>query len=400
MKNILFMSICEIKDSNSGYIYADLLKEFGLQGNNVFDVTPIRSGKEESFTDENGVKVIQVKNGQIQKTNKIKKFFNLLALEQRVIRAVNKHTKGVKFDAVFTIVSNLCLYKSTRYFKKKHNAYAYMLLKDIFPQNAVDMKMIKTTGIMGLAYSFFRNKEKRYYALADKIGYTSEAMRKYLLENNGNVVEDKMVFFPNSIATVDNSLTQQEIAEMRNKYNIPLDSLVFLYGGNFGKPQGIPFVLQCLHSQRNNSKVFFLIVGGGTEFKKIQDYIHAEGQKNALLIESLPRCDYEKVVAACDVGMIFLDHSFTMPNFPSRLLSYMSARLPVFACTDTATDIGDIIVQNKFGWWCESDNVNAFNDCVKSIEQSDLRALGNNAYDYFIQKYTVENVYGRIEKDF
>lgn len=55
--------------------------------------------------------------------------------------------------------------------------------------------------------------------------------------------------------------------------------------------------------------------------------------------------DYDILVAACDVGMIFLDYRFSIPNFPSRLLSYVYAKLPVLACVEESADIGDIIEQ-------------------------------------------------------
>ena len=57
-------------------------------------------------------------------------------------------------------------------------------------------------------------------------------------------------------------------------------------------------------------------------------------------MRSLPKADYETIVASCDVGMIFLDHRFTIPNFPSRMLSYMKAKIPILAVTDPNTDVG------------------------------------------------------------
>ena len=65
------------------------------------------------------------------------------------------------------------------------------------------------------------------------------------------------------------------------------------------------------------------------------------------MFESLPKNEYDRLVAACDIGLIFLDHRFTIPNFPSRLLSYLNASIPVFACTDTVSDIGKIIVEER-----------------------------------------------------
>lgn len=35
------------------------------------------------------------------------------------------------------------------------------MLKDIFPQNAVDIGMLSKTGWKGILYRYFRNKEKK-----------------------------------------------------------------------------------------------------------------------------------------------------------------------------------------------------------------------------------------------
>ena len=72
------------------------------------------------------------------------------------------------------------------------------------------------------------------------------------------------------------------------------------------------------------------------------------------LMKELPKEEYDQMIASCDVGMIFLDHRFTIPNFPSRLLNYMQVKLPVLAVTDPNTDVGKVIVDGEFGWWCES----------------------------------------------
>ena len=56
---------------------------------------------------------------------------------------------------------------------------------------------------------------------------------------------------------------------------------------------------------------------------------------------------------SCDVGLIFLDKRFTIPNFPSRLLSYMQASMPVLAATDVNTDIGKVIEEGESDIGCE-----------------------------------------------
>ena len=105
--------------------------------------------------------------------------------------------------------------------------------------------------------------------------------------------------------------------------------------------------------------------------------------------------DYDKLVAACDVGMIFLDHRFTIPNFPSRLLSYMQAKIPVLAVTDPNTDIGKVIVDGGFGWWCESNDVGGFGKCIMEITEPQMKKQG---FEYLSCHYSVSEIYTIIEK--
>ena len=146
--------------------------------------------------------------------------------------------------------------------------------------------------------------------------------------------------------------------------------------------------------------MYFLIVGDGTEFGKIESYMKTEKPTNVKLMKRLPKEDYDIMVAACDVGMIFLDHRFTIPNFPSRLLAYMQAKIPVLACTDPNTDIGKVITEGSFGWWCESNSIQGFTKIVDNICSSDLKALGDNAYRVLNEKYSVSESYNTIIKHF
>ena len=71
------------------------------------------------------------------------------------------------------------------------------------------------------------------------------------------------------------------------------------------------------------TRIRFLICGNDTEHGKLKDFFDRNKPSNVKLMNGLPQDDYDRMIAPCDVGMIFLDHRFTITNFPSRLLSYM-----------------------------------------------------------------------------
>ena len=133
-----------------------------------------------------------------------------------------------------------------------------------------------------------------------------------------------------------------------------------------------------------------------TEYSLLEKYVNSANQQNLKLMKRLPKEDYDTMVAACDVGMIFLDHRFTIPNFPSRLLSYMQAKLPVLAVTDPNTDIGKVIVAGGFGWWCESDDPIKFKVKISEILMLNRTDFGEKAFSTLNNTYTSWDSYNTI----
>ena len=388
--NVLFLSISPLSHMSKHSISLDLLREFKRNGHNVYAVAGIekKENKDTYLAEEDGCKILRVKIGNNKKANLIRKGLTTLLLPKYFISAIKKYFSDVKFDLVLYPTPPITHFKTVKYIKKRDGAKTYLLLKDIFPQNAVDIGMMRKSGVKGIIYKHFRRVEKKLYAISDMIGCMSQANVDYVLKHNSEIDKGKVEICPNSIEYEDKSVNSEQRVALREKYGIPQDKKVFVYGGNLGKPQGIPFLMECLKAERDNEHAFFLIVGDGTEFNKIKNFIDEYQFANVKLMSKLPREDYDNMVASCDVGMIFLDHRFTIPNFPSRLLSYIQAGLPVLACTDPNTDIGKVIVDGGFGWWCESNDVQAFSELVNNACKADLNEMGKKGTQYLLDNYT------------
>lgn len=400
--NLLFLTLLDFNSVNEKNIYTDLLREFQKNGHNVCVISPIEERKKKNtyLIKEENTNILKLKIGNVQKTNIIEKGVSTLKIESQFIKGIKKYFSKIKFDMILYSTPPITFCKAIEYVKKRDNAITYLLLKDIFPQNAVDIGILKKTGIKGIIYKYFRKKEKALYNISDYIGCMSEANVKYVLEHNPEINPDIVEVCPNSIEIIDKSIDISQRNDIRNKYNIPLDKKIFIYGGNLGKPQGIDFLISCLESQRDNDDIYFLIVGDGTEYFKLEKFINMSKPVNVKLMKRLPEEDYDAMVAACDVGMIFLDYRFTIPNFPSRLLSYMQNSKPIIVTSDPNTDIGDIVLKNQFGWKCLSNNTNAFYDCVERALLANLEKMGHLGRKYLEENYNVKNGYEIIMKHF
>lgn len=400
--NVLFLTLLDFDSLDERNIYTDLLREFAKHGHNLFVISPVerRKNQETRVIKTERATILKLKIGNTQKTNIIEKGISTISIEPQFIAGIKKFFSDVKFDLVIYSTPPITFCNAIEYVKKRDGAKTYLLLKDIFPQNAVDIGIMSKSGIKGLIYKVFRNKEKKLYRISDYIGCMSQANVEYVLKQNPGINPEKVEICPNSVEVVDMSVDEKTRGEIRRKYAIPLDKTVFVYGGNLGKPQGIDFMIECLKSQKKNKEVYFLIVGDGTEYGKIETYVESDKPSNVRLMKRLPKEDYDKMVAACDVGMIFLDHRFTIPNFPSRLLSYMQAKIPVLAVTDPNTDIGKVIVEGGFGWWCESNKVENFKNAISEIFGCDSYKMNAYEYEYLTKLYSVSYSYKTIIQRF
>ena len=390
--NILFITISAVPHLSGHSISLDLLRELKKRGHEIYVVgsNERRNNSPTYLETEEGCKVLRVKILNNKNTNIVEKGLSNLMLPHQYTAAIKKHFRGIKFDLVVYPTPPVTQAPTVSYIKKRDNAKTYLLLKDIFPQNAVDIGMMTKTGAKSIIYKTFRKKEEKLYKISDKIGCMSQANVDFVLAHNSFVKPENVHICPNAIEVSPYEKDMEKRREIREKWNIPQDKTVFVYGGNLGRPQDIPFVMECIKANAHRNDCFFVICGKGTEYKKLAAYYEAEKPANLLLLNGLPKAEYEDFVKAFDVGLIFLDHRFTIPNFPSRLLSYMQAKMPVICCTDPNTDIGMVAEKGGFGVWCESNDPENFTAAIDKMLGSDLNAMGEAGYNYLQEHYTAE----------
>lgn len=403
--NVIFITLSNINSIKERGIYADLMRKFRDEGHLVHIISPIerRFGKDTHVIDTDGVKILKVKTLNIQKTNVVEKGIGTLLIEKQYQSAIKNHLGNVRFDLILYSTPPITFTNVVRYMKKRNpQAISYLLLKDIFPQNAVDIGMFSEKSVFNW---YFRRKEISLYKNSDYIGCMSPANVEYLLKHNSFIDKNRAEVAPNAHELIERKLEDgHEKAEryyIRKKYDLPTDKPIFIYGGNLGKPQGIDYLIKCLDANKERQDCYFVLVGNGTEYNKLDTWVKVQNSKNSVkLMQRLPVEDYDILVRSCDVGLIFLDHRFTIPNYPSRLLSYLENKMPVVCATDVNTDIGKIAEKNGYGYWCESEKPEDFTALVDKMLVADRKAMGEKGYQFLKENYLVEHTYNVIMSHF
>jgi glycosyltransferase involved in cell wall biosynthesis len=394
--NILFISLGGLGDLSENAVYPDLLRLFRDSNHSIFVVcqSERRFGLPTQCQTEVGIQVLRVKTLNITKTNFFEKGLASFLIGYQFKRAINDFYSNIKFDLVLYTTPPITIANLIRYIKKRDSSFTYLMLKDIFPQNALDLGILNRKGIKGVLTKYYFGIEKKLYLISDKIGCMSQANVDYILRNNSYLISKKIEICPNTIDPIEKN--EQDKACLKRHFGLPQDKVIFVYGGNIGKPQNVNFILEVLKGNETQNDRHFVFCGGGTDFHFIQEY--SPRNKNVTVFNSMQKQQYEMLLDSCDIGLVFLDYRFSIPNFPSRLLDYMNHSIPVLASTDLCTDVKNLILDSGLGWWCESDSAQKYQEILNyvCINKSEIKTRGLAGKKVLIEKFDTKIAYNRI----
>lgn len=385
---ILQISSTFPKDAKSG-LYADLANGLADAGHELIVVAVDASAtpQECELCKFEKISVLRVKSGSIFNTSKWKKGLSFIALPYLLKSAIKEKLGDLHFDLILFEAPPVTMWKVVSWAMAYFKCPSFLMQKDIFPQNAVDLKMF---GAHSLPYFYFRHQEKMMLQTATYVGCMSQGNIDYLRAHNPALDKSKFVLFPNSKNPQMQPSRDRDDFQMR--YGVPRQACVFLFAGNMGKPQNVDLICSAMEFFEGDKNIYFVAIGDGTESGRVRDFIQRKASGNSRFIKSLPRLEYERLAANCDVGIVSLDPRFTIPNYPSKTLSYMELSMPIVAVTDTVTDYKDLIqTQAKCGLWSDASNPDDFFANISALSSdAQLRAkFGENGRKYMAENFGI-----------
>lgn len=395
---VLYIATSFPEPSKGATIYTDLAEALHEAGHEI-TVAVSEQPKNKNHTDlkkERGFDVLRIVTGNYYDVGLFEKGITTLKIPLLMRQGIKKYLGKRKYDCILFEAPPVTNAGLVAWAKRQFHCKAYLMLKDIFPQNAADIGIMKKNGFL---FRYFAMKEKKLYQVPDFIGCMSPANRQYIMDHNRWLNPNKLEIFPNTKKLTVNATTFDD--SMRKELGIPPEACVLLFGGNMGKPQYIDLLCEAVKRFRDSPKVFFLFIGRGTDRYKLEHTVRVNNINNAIVIENLPRDEYEQITKECDVGLIVLDPRFTIPNYPSRILSYMEYAKPVLAATDKITDIKELIEEAQCGKWVWSGDTEGFISKIKEMSEShDLYNMGVNGRRYLENNFNVKYSVKILERHF
>ena len=319
---------------------------------------------------EDGVTVLRIRSGRIKGAPKIIRGLNEASLSLILWRRGRRFFQDRPCDLVIYYSPSIFFGTLVRKLKKLLGCQSYLILRDIFPQWAVDAGILRKN----LIYRFFRYKEMQQYAAADIIGVQSPKNLRYFSENGLSRYRLEVLY--NWM-----SLSEQNVSQSNYRKMLGLEGkVVFFYGGNIGEAQDMDNILRLVKRMRHEQNVHFLIVGEGSQTTRLTAQINANQLRNITVHGAIGQQEYLAMLSEFDVGLITLNRNLKTQNFPGKMLGYMYHAMPILASINPGNDLKEILEEHNAGLVCLNGEDDLFYKYAFQLaEDLDLRRkIGQN----------------------
>lgn len=237
-------------------------------------------------------------------------------------------------------------------------AKAVLNVQDIFPQNAIDLGVLKN----GILIALFRRVEAFLYRNVDAVAVYSEGNRSHVVQTGGNAQRTSIVFNPVDTKSI---VPGERNNAFRRRYNIGEDEFIVSYAGTLGYAQDLDTVIAAASLMKEKSNVLFYIVGDGVQKTRLMK--EADGMKNVRFLPMLERDQYLELLQASDVCLATLWGTMKTPAVPAKILSIMAAGRPLLAGFPLDGDAPKMIRDAQSGICVEPEQPAKMAEAIMSI---------------------------------
>lgn len=325
-----------------------LAEQISLKGHHVSVLSPnSKMSTTCHFNESNRVEVYKLSSFKASDVGYTRRFFAELLMP---------FTMGISFrlsalyrrnwDAIIWYSPTIFFGPLIAWLKRKYRCPAYLILRDIFPQWAVDLGLLRK----GPLFYFLDRVAKYQYSLADTIGVQSISNIPFVTDNEMN---DR-----NRLEVLDNWLTPMPIEDcsIRVAETALRGRKIFVYVGNMGVAQNMSTLLDVAENLTYRGDIGFLFVGRGSEFSEMCRAVRDRGLHNVLVKDEIDSAEIPGLLNQCYAGLISLDRRHKTHNIPGKFLSYLYAALPIIAITSAKSDLESIVENEAVGLASDGSN--------------------------------------------
>lgn len=380
--------------SSAAKLIHDLAMEFTYRGHDVTVLAPDHNAESDLQCDYDGkARIVRVKTGEIKNVSKVLRAYREISLSRIIWKKAKSFFNENNFDLIVYYSPTIFFGPLVKRLKKQFGCSAYLVLRDIFPQWAVDAGILNE----GLFYRILKRYEKINYDSADIIGVQSPANIEYFTRRrlNERYCVEVLYNWMSLNECCKSSLHSRKALGLEGK-------VIFFYGGNIGIAQDIDNLIRLAARLENIPEAYFLVVGEGSEVGRLKKEIQKIGLKNFHIEPPVSQDEYMDMLAEIDVGLITLDRNLKTQNYPGKMLGYMYHAKPILASINRGNDLRDILLAHNAGLVCyNGEDEVLYKQALQLIEDPDLRVrLGKNGRILLEKTFSVSSAASQILSHF
>ncbi|KXJ49445.1 MAG: glycosyltransferase WbuB [Colwellia sp. Phe_37] len=371
----------------------ELALDFIAKGHEVTVITPSVNfqPKKLDVIQLDGVNIWRFANGPVKDVGKVKRAINETLMSFNAWRAISSSVTKNTFDGVVYYSPSVFFGPLVRKIKKKCECKSYLILRDLFPQWAIDAGIIKEKSLIT---RYFRYFEHLSYKSADAIGLMSEKNHELFQSihpelNNTHVLYNWAAVVPlGTVAELDSIRT---LLNLKNK-------VIFFYGGNIGHAQDMKNLIKLAKGLKDEAEAHFLFIGQGDEVELITLLKNEWNLDNVTILPSITQAEFKKVLAEVDVGLFSLAKHHTAHNFPGKLLGYMVESIPILGSVNPGNDLMTIINKADAGKvFINGEDEDLLAHSIELLKNKSLRTRqGDGALKLLKTKFSVDAASSKI----
>jgi glycosyltransferase involved in cell wall biosynthesis len=376
--------------TSSAKLMSDLAMEFQRLGHEVLVAAPDETILHDTeISEENGIRVLRVRTGKIKTAARWVRGINEARLSDLMWKKGRHFFESHPCDLIVYYSPTIFFGSLVKRLKQRFRCPSYLILRDLFPQWAVDAGILRK----GLVHSYLKMKERQHHEAADVIGVQSPANLDYFRDNGLDRTYRLEVLYNWT------TLNEEKIVPGAYRKDLGLQGkVVFFYGGNIGVAQDVDNILRLAIRLQDEPTAYFLIVGDGSEVPRLKAAIAEKGLTNIALHPAVGQREYLSMLSEFDIGLISLDRGFKTQNFPGKMLGYMYYAMPMLASINPGNDLQTILEAREAGLVCINGDDEQFAALARRLlADAGLRdRLGRNARALLESTFSVSGAAGQI----
>ena len=360
---VLILVDCYYPSMKSGdKLVHDLAVELSQRGFQAIVLTPSDAITDKAeIRTEDGCTVVRVRTGKIKGAGKIQRAIREARLSADLWHGAMEFLQKNRCDLIVFYSPTIFFGPLVRRLKRLWKCPAYLILRDIFPEWAVDLGLLRR----GPVYLLFKAIAAFQYAVAEVIGVQTQSNIAYLSKwadpprRRVEVLHNWLAVRPDVGCSI--SVSKTVLAGRK----------IFAYIGNMGVAQGIDIFMELVQELRFRDDIGFLFVGRGSEFASLEAEKVAHDLNNVLFFNEIDSAEIPGLLAQCHVGLVALHPDHKTHNIPGKFVSYARYGLPVLARINAGTDLKKLIEDEQVGSVYVGNSVDALKRLAEHLADND-----------------------------